>query len=276
MIWRSGRRPSRGWGEQHDAALGVERPGAPTPTPRISASGCSRRVTAMARSASPTRRRARRRRRPPMGRLAGGRDESEPSSATLPNTRLVPPISTPSTYRRRSSVLEMAATARPPARPTAPACSVMSQRARFRSMRRAGSAGSDGCSPPVSGPARSEAERRHLGPNTATTGGAHGRGQCSGAESLVTSTAALAISAVRRGAEHPAREGPSGGCGCDCVSQRRVLTTPYDYDRRRERGGELRVVRPAFVPQIDPAPSPRTAYDARDRSQASASARHRR
>src|SRR6185437_5383807 len=80
-------------------------PGAPTPTPTISALGCSRRVCSMVRRA-----RAIRRSRTSLapasawvGSLPSARSE-RPSSDTLPTTRLVPPMSTP--RMNRTSLLQ--------------------------------------------------------------------------------------------------------------------------------------------------------------------------
>ena len=75
-------------------------PGAPTPTPRISAPGASRRVATMARSASSTSRSTTS--VAPASAWVGSLAAAStvlPSSATLPTTRLVPPMSTPSTNR---------------------------------------------------------------------------------------------------------------------------------------------------------------------------------
>ena len=99
------------------------------PTPRNSAPGTSRRVCVdgALRPAPTSRSTTASAPASGAGRLARERRAArEPSSATLPTTRLVPPMSMPRTYRTRcaSAVDEMAATAaRHRRRPTAPACS---------------------------------------------------------------------------------------------------------------------------------------------------------
>ena len=265
MIWRSGRLTQPRLGVSRTMPRLVSSgPGAPTPTPRISAPGTSRRVAAMARSARPTSRSStslgaglR------VGRLARGgeRGASRPrprcrrrgwSRRCQCPVRIARCASTPDDGRhRRRDRLDR----------QLPHAAVMTQRADLRPVRRAGTAGrATGARTTRSrGPRGPKPNAGTVGPKTATTG-VPDRGRQVQRRRVVGDQHRRPLDQRRRGAEaqrarravRPTRRG-----GRDGLGQRRVLRLrPPPRSARPATPRARRSRASAWCPRSSRAPAP--------------------
>ena len=263
--------------EQHDAALGVERAGrADADAEDLGAAAPRAGWSAMARSASPTSRSTTSSAPASgcVGSLAEARACAEPSSATLPTTRLVPPMSMPSTNRtmrlhvrhgrhRRGDGLDR----------QLPHAAVMTQRdsAAARARSRGGRRATRAPTTTSRCAARPEAEGRHRRPEDAPPPACPPRSPGAAAPSRWSPAPPPARSAPRRRGAPARPPRCSARPGAAATTRRRAPRRPR---RRRtttgrvERGGELGIVRPALGA---PDRSRRQRHEPRARHRARAS-----
>ena len=240
--------PAEVGGEQHDAALGVERARrADADAEDLGAAaargGSARWRARPARPAGPPRARA----GLGVGRLGASAWRVPPSSATLPTTRLVPPMSMPRTYRTaflRSGDLTVAP---PPSRPGGPACTGDGPADRPAGRARS-TAGRAARRAPArdSAAAGAEPERRHRGAEDRHDRRAHRGRQVQRRRVVGDQHRAPARSGPPRpaGSAPRRRSGPARRRGDDFLGQRASSRPPITTTGRSSARGELRVVRP--------------------------------
>ena len=281
MIWRSGMftQPRLGVSSTMPRLVSSG-PGAPTPTPRISAPGTSRLVSAMARSASATSRSTTS--LAPASAWVGSLAVASTLRAVLGHAadHEVGPTDVNAQYESHAAPPRLPRPPPPPrpTRPTTPSCSDGGPAGRPAAR---GPSRDDSRAPDARPPGRARPRARSRmpgpsGPNMATTGVPTAVARCSGAESLVTSTAAPADQRRRRAQPQsapprciarPARR------GITVAASARVLAAAHDHHRpcraprpaRRSRAS-------AWCPRSSPAPAPRSPGRCRARAATSSAA----
>ena len=284
MIWRSGMLTQPRFGVSSTMPLLVSSgPGAPTPrrgsrrrAPRAGSGRWRARASATSRSTHV------RRRRPPRGSArCRGAWSAQPSSATLPDDEVGPAdvnAEDESHAAPPPPTTQLTAAAATRLDRQLPHAAVMTQRTHLRPVRGAGAAGEAGVlrrqAPRPRGP---KPNAGTVGPKIATTGVPTAVARCSGAESLVTSTA-RPLDQRRRGPEaERARRAQRAARrrGDDRRRPARASSGPADHhDRaRRARPPARRSTASAWCPRSSRAPAPRSpARRPRSREPASAAA----